>query len=806
MGTLWQDLRYASRTLLNRPAFTIVAVLTLTLGIGANTAVFSVVHSVLLRPLPYPVAGQLVKVTGAGVVAPGRPRNLSRPDFQDFERDNTTLQSLGAHDAAIGAATLTGIGEAEHLRAVFVSGGFFRTLRTVPQLGRLIQPEDDITNPASIVIAHGLWQRRFGGDPSVIGRAVIIGGQSATIMGVLPAEFRYPQPDLLGDPDVYRPMGFGAQFVRSSRASVAIGRLKDGVTLEEAQHDLGGIAVRLEKAYPRDNHGADVIVRPLIDSVVGDSRQALWLLLGSVLCVLLIGCVNISNLLLAKSVGRRKEMAVRAALGASRGRILRQLLTESLLLGGIGGLCGVLAGQWALWAILSTSRGSVPRVNEISLNPGALLFSATLSTIAAIVFGAIPAFQTGKVSLEPALRDGGRSSRGATRRVVRNGLVIAEVALAIVLLTTAGLLIRSFAKLSNVDPGFASDKLLTAQVALPPARYPPGADVRFYDSLYESLGRGPGVRGVAAINILPLSGAHTCDGIRITAHPVPAGQEPCAETRSISASFFDVMGMPIIRGRRFLDTDNERSPNVVIVNQAMAERFWPGEDPIGQTMTLISLGEKEQPREVVGLVGNTKHMSLSESPAPEYYIPQHQFSYLGMTLVVRTTGEPSLLSAFVRSELGRLDPHLPLFNVRTFDDLLATTVARPRFQTTLLTAFATLALCLALAGVYGVLSYNVSQRVHEIGVRMCLGATGGQVVWLFVREAMIPVTVGTALGLIGATWTGRLVAGLLFGVSPSDLRTFVAAPLLLLAAALIATYAPARRATRIEASVALQGN
>ena len=805
MDTIWQDVRYAARALRNRPAFTAIALLTLTVGIGANAAVFSVVNAVLLRPLPYASPQALMSVTGAGIRVPGRPRNLSRPDFQDFERENRAFESLGAHDAAVGATTLSGVGEPERIRAVFVSAGFFRVLRVAPVLGRVIQDDDEARYPNNVVISNGFWQRRFGADRTIIGRAISLSGVVSTIVGVLPVDFRYPQPELLGDPEVYRPMIFSPQFVRSSRATLAIGRLKPGVSLDQAEADLARVASRLETAYPRDDYHAGVIVRPLVDVIVGDTRLGLWLLLGSVLCVLVIGCANLTNLLLAKSLGRHKEIAVRAALGASRARLVRLLLTESVLLGLIGGLCALIAGHWALQALVAIGHASLPRASEISLDSRALLFSAALSFVAGLIVGTIPALQTSRVSLDATLRRGGRMSETPVRQQIRSALVIAEVALAVVLVTGASLLARSFWKLSHVNPGFSVDELLTAQVGLPVSRYPPGADVRFYDALYERLQHVPGVRGVAAISILPLSGNHSCDAIHIDAHPAAAGQDPCAETRSVSAKYFEVMGIPVVRGRAFTARDDERAQNVVIVNQAMANKFWPTEDPVGQTVTLVSLGAAERSREIVGVVANTAHLALSESPSPQYYIPQHQFSYLGMTLVVRAVGEPGALTTQVRDQLAQLDPQLPLFNARTINQLLATSIARPRFQTVLLGAFAALALMLALAGVYGVLAYSVTQRVHEIGIRMCLGASSTNVVWLLIRQGMLPVMAGVGIGLLAAFGGTRLVATLLFGITTTDPITFVAVPLILCLAALIATYVPARRATLIDASVALRG-
>ena len=807
MSTIIHDLRFALRTFRNRPGFTLIAVITLTLGIGINTAVFGVVNKILLEPLAYPRADQLMRIGGQGGKT-GRTANLSRPDFRDFERSNRSFQSLSAFDAGIGAVTATGLGEAERVRAVAVTGNFFSTLQVLPQAGRLFEAGEEDRDPNVTVISYAFWQRRFGGDPAAIGRTYQIGPQVFRIVGVLRADFRYPQPELLGDPDMYGPMPFGgAYFVRSSRNIRAIGRLKAGVTVQQAQADLSAIATDLERRFPAENYHVGISARPLADTIVGDARPVLWLLSGATLSVLLIGCANLVNLLLAKGLSRNKELAIRAALGAGRGRLIRQLLTESLLLSAVGGMFAVIFGDWIVQGVVALGRSSLPRVNEIALDGRAFAFLGILSALVGVAVGMIPAFRLSKDGLEQALRQGGRSGggRGLTRSM-GSALIVAEVALSMMLLVTAGLLVRSFWKLSHVDPGFAAKELLTLQVSVPPSRFPNENLTRFYDELYGRLERLPGVRGVAGTNILPLSGSHSCDVVRVDAHPASGGQNPCAETRSVSESYFQVMSIPILRGRAFDARDDGQAQKVVIVNQAMADWLWPGETAVGQTLTMISLGAAETPRQIVGVVGNTVHASLSEAAIPQYYVPQHQQPlYAAMTVVVRAGGDsPLALVPLVRQQLSEMDPNVPMYNAREFTELLESSVARPQFQTLLFGVFGVLALTLALCGVYGVLAHAVTQRVHELGVRLCLGAGTGDIAWLLARQSLGPVALGIGIGLLGAAGVSRLVDAMLYGIHPLDGVTFLVAPLTIFVTSLASIYAPIRRATGFDPMVALR--
>jgi putative ABC transport system permease protein len=806
LNTILQDIRFASRGFLKRPLFTAIAVMTLIVGIGVNTAVFGLVNRVLLEPLSYPHADRLIRISGMGGRT-GRTANLSRPDFRDFERGSRSFESLSAFDAGIGAVTVTGLGEAERVRAVSVCGSFFSTLEVAPEIGRLFDPGEEDRDPNVTVLSYAYWQRRFGGNPAVIGRSYYIGTQRFTIVGVLRADFHYPQPELLGDPDMYGPMPFsGAYFVRSSRNIRAIGRLRPGASVQQAQADLSAIAADLERRFPSENYRVGITVRSLAETIVGDSKPVLWLSLAATLCVLLIGCANLINLLLARGTARRKEMAIRGALGAGRGRLVRQLMTESLLLSAAGGLCAVVFGNWVIKGLVVVGRSSLPRVNEITLDTRAFAFSMFLAILVGIIVGVVPAVRISKTSLEGSLRQGGRTGTTSLTRHLGSSLIGAEVALSVMLLVTACLLVRSFWRLSHIDPGFNAQEILTAQLSVPLNRYPAERNVRFYDELYERLERLPGVQGVAATNILPLSGNHSCDLIRVDSHPNPQGQNPCAETRSVSDSYFRVMSVPIVRGRSFDRRDDAQSGKVVVINRALAEWLWPGEDPLGQTLTLVSLGAAETPRKIIGICGNTIHMSLSEPAVPQYFLPQHQQPlYPAMSLVLRAGGDdPGTLIPLVRAQLSEMDPNVPLYGTRSFAELMDNSIARPRFQTVLFGAFALLALVLALGGVYGVLTYTIGQRSHELGIRRCLGARTSDIVSLLALQSLVPVAVGAGIGLVGATALARWVGALLYGVHPLDPGTFALVPMIILATSLVATFGPIHRATAIDPAVALR--
>jgi putative ABC transport system permease protein len=806
MEGVLQDVRYAVRSLMQRPAFSVIALATLALGIGASSAMFAVVRAVLFEPLPYRDPGRVVRVAGASAEAAGRVSNLSRPDFLDLARENRTLESMGAYSAGIGSFAIVE-GEPERVRAVNVSAGFFRVLGVPPLAGRLFNVQDEEEGVDVVLISHGLWQRRFASDPGVVGRTIVLGAGPQVIVGILPAAFRYPQPDLLGDPDIYAPMRFGQQFARSGRSIRAIGRLRPDASIEQAQADLRALAGRLEQQYPRDNHRQSVRVERLLDTIVGQARTGLVILFAAVGSILLVACVNITNLLIARGTSRERELAIRSALGASRTRIVRQLITETVVLAVASGVCGLLLGAGTLRLVLAIAAGSIPRADDVTFDATIVMFGVGLALLSGVAVGAVASGHATRAGIVTAL--GGGTRGGASTPLgsrLRAALIAAEVATSLVLVIGAALLLQSLWRLSNVSVGFTRQQVLSVDVALSLRRHPEGAQIPFYQELYQRIGRLPGVRGVAATNILPLSGGYSCDGFRIDRQPVQRGLEPCAEVRSISPRFFEVMAIPIVAGRGFTDDDQAGGHPVVVINQAMARTFWPGQNPVGQTMTYFSRGDRLGPREIVGVVGDTKHLSLTEEPRSIFYTPQPQPpSFHGMTLVIRGDADRVALVSAIRHEIRQMDPTIALHNARTIEEILGRAVAEPRFRSVLLGLFAAVALGLALMGVYGVIVYLVTQRTREIGIRMALGAGRRAVVRMIVRQALTPVLWGLAAGVVLAGFSTQVLSTLLYGVSPSDPLTLAIVPIGVFAVALAAAVIPALRASRVDPISAMRG-
>jgi putative ABC transport system permease protein len=809
MTALWNDLKYAARLLAKRPGFATTGVLTLALAIGANTAIFSVVHAVLIDPLPYDEPGRLVKITGLdereNVATAG---NLSVPDFRDFEKNARTFEALGAHNS-VGFATIGGGGRPERVRRLLVSSGYFRVLHATPVLGRVFRADEDRpTPPSAVVISHGLWQRRFGGAADAIGRTVEIGGATFTVIGVMRAGFQHPEAPAAEQPEFFALLdpdenvsSRGGRFIR------AIGRLAPGATIAQAADELRAIAKPLQAQYPASNTGRSVAVASLTDTLVGGARRALLVLLGAVACVLLIACANLANLLLAESMTRRKELAIRAALGAGRGRLAMPLLAESALLALGGAAAGLALASWSLQGLVAMAGTTLPRADRIAINPPVLAFTLALTILTSLVFGLAPAIAAMRFDVTTSLKDGGRSSgsaAGAARS--RSLLVGAEVALSVMLLVAAALFVKSLWRLTHVDPGFAAERVLTANVPVPLSRYPEGTQIDFYARLYARVSRLAGVRSVGATNILPLSGGYSCDGIQIDERPLPDGQNPCAEVRSVSPGYFAAMSIPLVAGRLFDERDTKDSPRVVLINQAMADRFWPGENPIGKRMTYSGRRQGDS-REVVGVVANVRHFALDLAPEPEFYTPQaQQPSYHTMTLVIRSEAafDSRALASAIRAELAALDPEIPLYGVRSMDDFVGTAVSQPRFRTFVLAAFAGVAFVLALVGVYGVVSRTAAQRTQEIGVRVALGARPAQIIALVLQQALVPVVAGLVAGVAGAFMLSRMVTALLFEVTPTDAAAYAIAPCALLLAAAVATSLPAHRASRIDPLVSLR--
>jgi putative ABC transport system permease protein len=820
------DLRHAFRGLARRPGFTAIAVITLSLGIGATTAIFSVVYAVLLRPLEFEQSDRLIKLVGFDE-AEGVAGNLSPADFADFERGNTTMASMGAN-GFVGLATISGgRGEAERAGAVQVTSGFFSTLRVQPALGRLITADDDRPGAARVVVlSHGFWQRRFGGDPSIVGQSISFNAAPATVIGILPEHFRHLEINPERPADLFSPFRFdaaqpnrGAHFIR------AIGRLKDGVTVDQARAEIETIAARLEQQYPADNADQGVSLNPLLDSMVSESRPVLLLLSAAVIVVLLVACANVANLLLARGTGRLREFALRAAIGADRGRLVRQMLTESAALSTLGAAGGMLLAYWATRALTGLAASGIPRADQIGLNVTVLAFAVAAAMLTSVVFGLLPALHLSKHDFNDALKEGGRSQGAALGRGARELLIVAEVAMSIVLLIGAGLLIRSLWQLQQVHPGFSIDKVLAMEVSLPTARYQEGEQMPFYQRLEERIAAKPGVAAVGAVNILPLTSNYDSRGVQVEEHPRPEGQGYAPQARSATPGYFAAMGIPLLAGRNFDAHDNESGQLAVIVSETMARKYWPTSTEatgkpglghvIGKRITFNSGIAREQQqvvggpgsRVVVGVVGNVKHLGLDEEEVAMFYTPHtQQPSYHTMRMVVRADAEPAALTRMVREELSQLDREVPLSQVTTLSRALDATVAAPRMRANLLGLFAALAMALAAIGVYGVVAYMVGQRTQEIGVRRALGAKAGDVLGMLLREALRPVAIGIVIGIVGAFAMTRVLAAMLFEISTTDVTTYAVACGVLASAALLASIVPARRALRVDPITAVRGH
>ncbi|HXV63548.1 MAG TPA: ABC transporter permease [Vicinamibacteria bacterium] len=800
---LRRDLALALRGFAKQPLLALVAVFTLAVAIGANTSIFSLVNAVLLRPLDYPEPESLVKIRGRDLET-GVLRNLSPADFYDLAAASRTMESMGAH-GWVGFFTVTGELEPERVGGTTVTAGFFETLGVKPVIGRLFTEEDDQKDaPPTVVLTHAFWQRQFGGRFDVVGESLTVNAVSHEIVGVLPQGYTHPEPNPEREPALYTLYQFDrSDLSRDGRFVRAVGRLGEGRSLDEARAELESIAARLEETYPESNIHRGVHLESLKESIVSDARAGLLVLFGAVGAVLLIACVNLANLQLAHGAKRRHALAIHAALGASRFRLVRALVIESILLAFAGAALGLLLAYGTRGLI--TGR-SIPRAGELSFDTWVFVFTFLVASLTSLVFGLVPALSLSNQNLGGLVAE--RATRGASaRRGSRRVLIAAEIAISVVLLVGAGLFVKSLTQLRSVAPGFRADRVLTMSVSLPLARYEEGEQIPFYEELYERLRSLPGLTSVGAINILPLTNNYSQDGFQIDDRPVPRGENPSAEARSVSAGYFDALGVPLLRGRLFDERDRVESPGVVIISEAMAERFWPNEDPVGKRITYnrgipdelsLEVGGAGS-REIVGIVGNVKHLGLDEGVIPMFYTPQpHQPSFHTMTLVLRTSLEAETVAGAVRAELARMDDQIPLYSIRPLDDVLDAAVASPRFRTIVVGLFAAVALGLALVGVYSVMRLVVSQREQEIGIRMALGARAGDVIGMLVGETMRPVVLGLLLGVIGALALGRFVASLLFGTTPSDPAVYVSVAVALALAALIATLAPSLRAARID--------
>jgi putative ABC transport system permease protein len=800
MKTLLKDVRFAARTLWKRPGFTVVAVLTLALGVGANTAIFSVVNGVLFKPLPLKEAERLVLVYET---TPTQPRSyVSVPNLEDYRAGTRSFESFATYVPQ--SVNLTGGGEPERVVGAFVPSGFFKTVGVEPAVGRAFLPEDDVQGAGLVaVLGHETWQKRFGADPSAVGKSLVLNGEPYQIVGVMPEGFGYP----ISAPDVLLPAQKWPNYevARSAHNCWVVGRLRPGVTREAAEEELRAVARRLEEAYPEDNRGRGVQLVGLHESVVEDIRPALLILLVAVGFILLIACANIANLLLARGAARQKEMALRSALGASRGRLLRQLLTESVLLALAGGFVGLLLAQWGVDALLALNPAELPAPEGVRLDASVLTFSLGLSAVAGFVFGVVPALQLSKADLGAALKEGGRGAgEGSQRTRLRGVFVVSQVALSLVLLVGAGLLLNSFYRLLNVSPGFDPRNLLTMEYRLPRNRYPEREQQwRFHREVAERVARVPGVESAAIIRGLPFSGNGGSVTYVIPDRPAPPrGQEPKALENAIDPNYLRTVGLPLLRGRNFDERDTLETAPVVLVNRLMAEQLWPGEDPLGKQ---LQFPEAKVTASVVGVVGDAKQYDIGEPQRPQVYTPYAQNPHIFGTLVVRAQGvEPLSLTRSVKEAVWSVDPEQPVWKVRTVEHLLSVNVADRRFVLWLMTCFAGLAVLLTALGIYGVVSYTVAQRTHEIGIRMALGAERRDVLRMVLGRGMKLALAGVGAGLAVAFGVTRLMTGLLYGVSAADPLTYAAVALLLAFVALVACYIPARRATKVDPLVALR--
>ena len=817
---LWRDVSYGARMLWQKPVYSTIAILTLALGIGANTAIFSVVNTVLLEPLPFAEPDRLVAL---GQLTARNRIALSQFSFRNFAdmRDRSQLfDRLAAYYNT--NLTLTGDREAQLLRGTVVTADLFPLLNVSPALGRTFLAEEDAAGggpggrPA--ILSWQCWQGQFGGDASVIGRAVDINNARFTVVGVMPAGFKFPvqaQPTEVWVStalDNERPQGPGAIMeARGYRGWRAIGRLKPGVTIEQAESEAAVIAASLEAQFPDENKDMGIGVRPLLESVVGNLRPALLILVSAVACVLLIACVNVANLLLERAISRQREIKVRLALGASGARIIRQLLTESLLLAGLGGVAGTMLAFWGTDLIVALSPESLARVAETEIDARVLAFTAVVSLVTGIAFGLAPALLISKTNVAESLKEG---RRGATASVqtnrTRSLLVVTEVALALVLLVGAGLLINSFVRLQQVAPGFDPGQTLTFNVAPSAARTTnPGQIAGFYRELTERLKALPGVVNASVIFQLPLGGTAANTSIAIEGRPVAPGDRPTAIIHMAGPEYFRTMGIPLVKGREFTDRDDLGSPPVLIINEALARQHFPNEDPIGKRIapgfsTVPVSDDDTGMREVVGVAADVKHQNLQGPPQSEIYFAQAQMPMSAMTVVVRAAGDLRALQTTVRSVVRSLDKNAPVYGVRTVDELLDRSVATPRFNTLLLGLFAAVALILTTVGLYGVISCSVSENTQQIGIRVALGAQRSDVLKLIVGQGVTLTIAGVVIGLFAAYGLTRLMSSLLFGVGSTDPWTFTGVAVLLLCVAAIACYLPARRAMNVDPMVALR--
>ena len=815
MENLMQDLRFGFRSLIKNPGFSIVAIIALALGTGANTAIFSVVNGVLLRPLPYENPDRLVLIWGHNATTARDA--LSVPDFQDYRDQNQVFDQMCAF--AYDDFIMEMGDEPEHLEGLMTSANYFSTLGVQIAQGRAFQSEEDQPGATRVaIIGDGLWKRRFGSDPNIVGQTLSLNGAKFTVIGIASSAFQSPIPE--ENPQVWVPFSFDGgdrlripssvspELLRNRRGRFlkVAARLRSGVTASQAQANIETIASHLQEQYKDTNAGVSVVLIPLRKHLVGEVESALIILLASVAGVLLIACANVANLLLARGAGRQKEISIRSALGAGRLRLIRQLLTESLLLSVSGGTLGLFAAYGGVRLLIYLNPPNIPRLSEISIDGRVLGFTFLVAILTGLIFGLAPALEASKPDLNETLKEGSRGSTGGIgRRRISSTLVVSEVALTVLLLIAAGLMLKSFYSLQSVNPGFDPENTLTMIVNLPTLKYSDDSQIRsFYEQALASIKSLPGVKAAAVISSLPLT-TTVIERLRFTVegHPPPSPSEvPRANIRRISDGYFETMRISLVDGRFFTERDRADSTPVVIINQTMANRHWPGENPIGRRLIIPSMGTA--PREVAGVVADVKHSSLDTESGVEVYVPYLQKPFALMTVLVRTTSEPLQMTGAVRESILSVDSNQPIYGTRTMQQVVSDSMSQSRLYSSLLGIFAGLAVVLAAVGIYGVMSYSVSQRAHEIGIRMALGAERGHILRMIVGKAMLLTLIGTTIGVVGALILTRAMETLLFGVGVRDLLIFVIVPVVLALVSLLSCYIPARRATRIDPMIALR--
>lgn len=804
MDALLRDLKFSARSLVKRPALTIIAIVTLAIGIGSTSAIFSVVNALIIKPLPFPELNRIVAIWEK-IPSRGVERNeVSMANYLDWRTQNQTFEQVGI--MRWWSSNLTGVEPPERLQGFLVTTNFLDVVGVKPILGRGFSGEEEQPGKDGVaILTYGLWQRRFGGDPNILNKTIATNGVTRTVIGVMPQGFNYPK-----GAEIYAPLAITPRLAgsRDNHSYLGIGRLKQGVSLASAQADFDTIAARLEHQYPETNTGRGVGVYPIVADTVRMYASATWVLMGAVGFVLLIACANVANLMLARAADRQKEFSLRAALGASRFRIVRQLLTESLLLAIAGGALGILVAYWTVDLIRIANPGEAakyaPGWDHLGINLPVLGFSLLVSLFCGVLFGLAPAWQASKPDLNQALKEGGRQSSAGSHRL-RSLLVISEVTLSLMLLVTAGLLMRSFLSLLKTNAGFNPDNVLTMNLVLPSVKYKEESQRgAFYSDLVRRVNAMPGVESAAAVNYLPLGGANSSDAFLIEGRPDPSpGQELVGRYRVCTPDYFRTMGIPVLKGRAFTEQDQAGGPPVAIVNETLAGKYWPNENPIGKRMRFMEPLDRNPWIEVVGVVKDVKH-ELDLPVTEDYYLPHAQDSWNAMVLVAKTKVDPLALAASMRQEVWSIDKDQPVFDVRTMQQVRAISVALYSFSSISLGVFAGVALLLAAIGIYGVMSYAVTQRTQEIGIRMALGARGRDVLQMVVKSGMTLAVIGVVVGLFGIWGLTRFMSSLLVGVSPTDALTLSAVSLCLLLVALLACYLPARRATKVDPLVALR--